>query len=165
MIVVQELRTRWTKLSRGAPAASSRNRTPRGLRLPVQHVQAQDSFFHRVVFAEEAAFEPQVKEAAFFANAKREIAGVEIRPDASPLVVSFVWSVFACGAPARPHGKRASLESGEWCQILHNGRFGYDHEWTYQSTVVNIAVLTNWNPDAFLSSPPTFTMDHRAELL
>jgi len=165
MIVVQELRTRWTKLSRGAPAASLRNRTPRALRLPVRHVQSQNSFFHRVVFAEEAAFEPRVKEADFFANAKRELAGVEIRSDVSPLLVTFVWSHFGCGAPERPHGQRASILSGEWCQILQNGRFGYDREWAYQSTVVNIAVMIDWNPEVFLTSPPTLTMDHRAELL
>jgi len=135
------------------------------LRLPTQNAQAEQSFFHRVAFTEEASFEQQVKEAAFFANAKREIAGVEIRPDASPLLVAFVWSTLRCGAPARPQGQRASIHSGEWCQILHNGRFGYDDEWAYQNTVVNIAVVTNWNPEVFLSSPPTLLMDYRADLL
>lgn len=117
------------------------------------------------MFAEEAAFVPQVMEAASFANAKREIAGVEIRPDTSPLLVAFVWSGLVCGAPKRPHGQRASIQPGEWCQILHNGRFGCDNEWAYQSTVVNIAVLTDPRPDVFLRMPPTLTMDHRADLL
>src|SRR5258708_33652538 len=166
MIVVQELQTWWTKQSGGSPAADARNRTPRALVAPVTPEPLSTIVLHRVRFDESRAFAPAVLDAPpRGVSAGHPAACISLREDGlHGLVVAFVWDFLLCGAPRRPSGTPIHLREGDWCQVLHNGRHGSDREWSYQSTVVNVAVLTKPIPSVFLDSKPVAISNHLADL-
>ena len=162
MIVVQLIRTRWTKLSRGAPGASKRNTAPVVLLVPNTPVTGE-AIVHEVLFAERSDFNPSWEcTAVTLEQAKERVRPIELRDESQTLRARFIWN-FTAGAPERPHGRAIRLQRGEWCQILSNGRYGYDDGWSYQSLVVNIA----WHPESlgvFEAGEPVQRDDHRANL-
>ncbi len=166
MLLVQELSTHWTKLSRGAPASLPRAHTPTALPLPPDPGgvprDRDATFCHRVRFDEATDFAPTIVSPASFSASRPRITGIELRDSPSPRLVSYVWDTF-CGAPRRPHGPRIPLGVNQWCQILHNGRHGYDRGWTYQSSVVNLAWVDEFYPEIF-NGRPAVVSDHRSDL-
>lgn len=162
MIVVQLIRTRWTKISRGEPGASKRNASPTALLVPATSLKGE-AVVHDVRLDEREDFSPSFKcTAVTFEQAKELVRPIEVRDEGQTLRVRFIWN-FTVGAPERSHGRAIRLHRGEWCQILSNGRYGYDDEWAYGSIVVNIA----WHPDslsAFEDIEPVERDDHRANL-
>jgi hypothetical protein len=44
-----------------------------------------------------------------------------------------------------------------------NGRHGYDRGWTYQSSVVNLAWVDEFDPEIF-NGRPAVVSDHRSDL-
>ena len=163
MILLQILETRWSKRSRGAPLASRRNATPEALPLPGQALQPAPVFCHRVRFDEEGRFVGKVIEELALEALPKSRASVHFRPSAAELALSFRWSSLV-GAPERPHGTTIRLRLGQWCRLLHNGRYGWDNPWSYQGTVINVAFVARPSLDLFTSTPPDATSDHRRDL-
>jgi hypothetical protein len=166
MIVVQELQTRWTKASRGAPTASARDGTPRALRVPdADCIPLQNLILHRLRFDESDSFAPSVPQAPRHTSLQHPVSCVAVREEGdSRITVAFNWDPLTCGAPRRSHGTPIHLKRGDWCQILFNGRHGSDREWSYHSTIVNVAHLSQANASIFLDSPPALVSNHLAEL-
>ncbi len=164
LIVVQELRTRWTKDSRGGPAASVRNATPHAAVLPTVPASAGEAVLvQRVKFDEAGDFAPESSfELTSLSDLRKTTADLQVHLESGVVRVRYVWNQF-CGAPERPHGRAIRIAQGSWCRILHNGRYGYAGSWSYQSTVVNIA-LGVIAPRTFLDTEPRESSDNRVEL-
>jgi len=166
MLLVQEFSTHGSKLSRGAPGSVPRAHTPTALPLPPDPSgvprDRDATFCHRVRFDEATDFAPSLVSRASFSSSRPRIIGIEFRDSPSPPLVSYACDTF-CGAPRRPHGPRIPLEVGQWCQSLHNGRHGYDRGCTYQSSVVNLAWVDEFDPEIFNGRPAVFS-DHRSDL-
>jgi len=161
MVVVQEIRTRWTKASRGAPAASRRNDVPSAV--PIPRGNAADLLLHRVEYDERRDFVPEVLPTPAFSSVADIVSGLECREDAKSLIVAYIWN-HSCGAPSRPHGRRIRLAKGEWCRLIHNGRFGYDSGWSYQSTVLNVGYVELPKAEMFFGTDHKEISDHRRDL-
>jgi hypothetical protein len=88
---------------------------------------------------------------------------VMISLDQEILHVSFAYSP-SCGAPSRPWAvKQFELRSGQWVQIVYNGRFSsgsdYDYcretsRWWYEKTVVNVGLFDAVERDLFTRGDP-----------
>jgi len=165
LIAIQELSTHWTKAARGAPLATLRNASPRTLRLPdVPKRSGVSDILHRVRFDERVDFEPRQLDEAVLGRRYSEIHGLTVVHDVHRARVTYSWTM-ACGAPERPASTPIWLAPGEWCQVLHNGRFALDSApWTYQSTVINVALLAEFEADVFLKGSSTRVVDCLADL-
>lgn len=118
---------------------------------------------HDVLFDESVDFEPRSQWTAVgFERAKALVPPLHLRDEFPVLRVQFVWT-FGEGAPERPHGRAIRLRRGDWCQILSNGRYGYDGGWMYSNTVINVALHPE-SLSVFETSQPVQRDDHRANL-
>ncbi len=163
LIVIQKLITRWTKESRGGPAADARNATPGALPIPGTAPGTTGILLHTITFFERDRFAPNPTYSVIEWDAVCElIPDLELRLDESTLRVRYRYS-HALGAPERPSGGVTHLGPGQWCRVVHNGRMSFDRGWSYHDTIVNIANGTVEHR-TFLESPPLDVDDHRAEL-
>jgi len=162
VLVVQRVVTTWTKESRGGPEAARRSATPSALPLPVMPAAESGAVVHFVTLAEQRAFAP-TEEAAVcqFADLPRFVPELELRADGDDLQIRFVWGG-PVGAPERARGAVTRLRPGEWCRVLHNGRFPEESTWSYQSTVLNVA--NGASRLTFVETSPRVVDDHRAAL-
>lgn len=162
MIVVQELQTWWTKLSRGAPAAVARNATRVALRIPeAARVSQLGPLVHRVRFDESDSFAPNTRDVPAGISAQRPVPCVRlIERERGVLLVNFEWEALTCGAPRRPRGEPIHLKEGQCCRVVFNGRHGSERQWWYHHTVVNIAQLARPNADIFLEIAPCTISSH-----
>ena len=152
-VVVQWVRTSWTKRSRGGAAAAQRNAAPAGFVLPCR---VEASFLHKVVMREQDDFAP-VSSLGPVGDAPvqlREGDGrLRVMPRVSPL----------SGLPPRRRRPPAlRLAPGQWVRWRLNYRFSSAagmQDWSYWLDTFNIA----YGPvaeDMFLARP-TFLVDER----
>ena len=171
MLFIQEIRTDWTKQSRGDAEATTRNAVPERLGLPrVAHPLADPlAILHqRVNFDEANDFQRTEKiEQRLLVKKKRErFNGVWVTLEEDTCLLQFFWSSLV-GAPNRTHLPRkiGVLEVGEWARVKTNGRFGWDDEWRYQKTVFTIALVTTLaEVEAVFTKEPRYTYDAMAML-
>ena len=163
IVVIQKLITRWTKESRGGPAADARNATPSALPIPGAPPGAAGILLHTITFFERDRFAPDPTYSVIqWDEAVQLIPDLEVRLDETALRVRYRYS-YSLGAPERPSGGVTHVGPQQWCRVLHNGRVSFDRGWSYQNTVVNIAHGAV-ERSTFLESAPLVIDDHRAEL-
>lgn len=159
MIVVQRIRTEWTKDSRGGDSASTRNATPDALELPLLADPRTGYLLHDVRYCESKQY---------VADATRTESSGGIPVPIEPLLLSvakrevvtrFVWSWHHCGAPERNSHDMFRLRVGQWGRFTCNGRFGAQstagREWSYHKTVFNVAFLEIFDEQVFTRTPPS----------
>lgn len=163
MIAIQSIETWWTKASRGAPASSVRAAGPEALALTQLSSPAQ-VHWHRVLREERSGFAATSSEVSLsLQDAQRQLRGLVLHAGIDSIDVMFTSCPYSVGAPQRRNGHAIRLEAGRWCRIIHNGRFGEDHEWWYQETTTNIAFLPATKA-IFFEAAPVKIDDHREKL-
>jgi hypothetical protein len=151
-VVVQWIRTSWTKWSRGGVAAANRNAAPISFPLPAM----QAPFAHVVVMREQDGFRPAESVEAL-TNADVSLRHVDARLRVFPRV-SPPFAV-----PPRPRRPPAvHLIRGEWVRWQLNYRFSSAagmQDWSYWLDTFNIAHGPT-DTDLFLGAP-TYFVDER----
>ncbi|MFB7331254.1 hypothetical protein ACFC00_06370 [Streptomyces adustus] len=152
-VVVQRVRTSWTKKSRGGPGAARRNAAPTAFSLP----PGLSTALHEVTMRESDSFEPrmQVRDLSPPGAIHREVDGLlRVHP---PEVSMFAMP----RRNRRPPAVR--LAPGQWLQWLINYRFvgSCGGAWSYQLETFNI-VYDSAAPDVFLGVPTRRVDERRA---
>ncbi|MFD4597622.1 hypothetical protein ACFWPQ_06235 [Streptomyces sp. NPDC058464] len=153
-MVVQRVRTSWTKNSRGGSGAASRNAAPTAFSLP----PGLSTALHDVSMQESDSFEPrmQVRDLSAPGTILREADGL-LRVDPPEV------SLFAMPRRSRrPPAVR--LAPGQWLHWQINYRFvgSCGGAWSYRLETFNI-VYGSATPDVFLGVP-TRRLDERRAL-
>ncbi len=69
------------------------------------------------------------------------------------------------GAPDRLLKTRTLKTSlDEWAQVVENGRFSTEEEWSYQKVVTNVGLMSRFEPLFFMSKSPQASFSSLAEL-
>ena len=96
-----------------------------------------------------------------------EISCVHVEPTTDGALVRFTWAYPAGGEPMRwQTGKQLwTLTESQWCRIRFNGRRVFESTWQYHVTTVNVGVVTNPDPDWFLTSVPLYYKEDLVDLV
>lgn len=172
MILIQEIRSVWTKASRGGESAARRNSVPEAAPLPALGSKStRDKIFHQIlVYVEANDFAAPVKsEFAEYESESIIVGCVKIHVAPERLVVAYEYDYKSGGAPRR-RGRRGEdlreeviVERGSWARVKYNGRFTGD-EWWYEKVVVNVALCKDNETGAFYSGVPPREIAHMARL-
>lgn len=168
VILVQEIRSVWTKASRGGPAAALRNSVPEAAPFPTAAARPPaDRIFHQaLVYGEANGFASPLKsEFAVSDAASLAVGCVKIHVSAGRLLVAYEYDHRAGGLPPRLDrpDEEITLPPGSWARVKHNGRFTGD-EWWYEKLVVNVGLFRRPDPAAFLATPPPHEINRLADL-
>ncbi|GAA1707518.1 hypothetical protein ACFTSF_37655 [Kribbella sp. NPDC056951] len=165
-VVVQWVRTTWTKRSRGEPGASRRNAVPVGFRLP----DDEAPFVHGVVMREQDDFKvwegtrSGLPDEVTPTRGREQLeSGVEVTPVGGLIQVQLTATPY--GLPPRPNRARAvRLAPDEWVRWQINYRYPshWGEDWVYRLDTLN---LFHGSPplDAFLGEP-TYEVKELASL-
>lgn len=160
MILVQTIKTQWTKASRGGDGASRRNTVPDALKVtPIAvNVPHPLPLFHQTtLFTESAEFQPSVTQTEIYAltlNKHLTLGCLRLIPAEEHLTITYAPTTICTGAPKRPHTrKEITLTPDTWAQIVYNGRFGWATGWSYHKTVFNIAYTDTFSENKFYGEP------------
>ncbi|MEU5068901.1 hypothetical protein ACFVJM_39385 [Streptomyces virginiae] len=154
-VVVQRVRTTWTKASRGGAAAAVRNAAPMAFPLPPDLT----SGLHEVQMREADGFQPheRVLDFADLEVTLREADGsLRVSP---PQMSSFATHPRSGRPPA------ARISAGQWLRWQVNYRLiaSYGGQWHYRLDTFNVAYGTV-TPETFLGTP-TRTIDEQGFVL
>lgn len=170
VIIIQNIKTVWTKKSRGGKLASLRNGVPEAVALHPEEINRGGKFiFHSLVYHESDGFrKPVIDSTADVSGERFESGGVTVEFAAGQLVVKYEYN-YKCGAPARfgpggiPHHKTFQLNLNEFGRVLYNGRFS-DEYWWYEKQVFNIGRFDKPQANVFTASKPLHLIDDIAAL-
>lgn len=168
MLIIQRIKTTWTKASRGGENASKRNTVPCASTLPSFSLPTNEYLLHDIRYDETNAFrgETQYRNIAHSGSVFLGPLLLYVRPRQAE--AKFVWSAHECGAPERVSHPLFTLKLGEWGRFECNGRFGATSKsgqaWTYQHSLFNVAFVEGFSSDLFTSSEPTAKMSQMAML-
>ncbi|HMZ80015.1 MAG TPA: hypothetical protein PLL06_09970 [Acidobacteriota bacterium] len=156
VLLVQEITTRWTKVSRVGPLARVRYTVPEQMPFPVDSVSGSKAqvIFHSVYFDEENSFSAPLEKITASPYVFPGTGCITAGHNGQHAWVTFVQS---SGAPIRLH-MRKTLWSlpGEWVQMMTNGRYapGWHGHWWYIKTVVNAGLFFDLDKDVFTRYQP-----------
>lgn len=169
IILVQEIRTDWSKVSRGAPGAAKRAAVPRALPLPLHRADRDfyALFEHRVFFSEWEGFRDPGEQVACSEEVGQVIYGcVRLKLEGESLRVVWKYDPGYAGAPSRDGNPKQAftLRPGQWGRVVYNGRFGEDEGWYYRQTTFNVALAERASACVFTESEPAHVYKQVAEL-
>ncbi|BBM88202.1 hypothetical protein [Candidatus Uabimicrobium amorphum] len=157
MIIVQRIRTEWTKKSRSHPGSVKRNSTPDVCECAHLNEKGQ-IYLQKIEYLERNDFEPQQ---TLFVDNAAEITkcGIKLSSTKEKCEVKFVWSWAYVGEPERRSTQVFSLKKQQFGQLIFNGRFGHTSssgkEWTYEKNVINVYFANDFcNSDFLLDREP-----------
>ena len=155
VLVVQEIRTTWTKASRGGIEAGVRNSVPETAEIPWLPI-AQPGLpviLHRLTYSEPNFSMPE-RNLVEVATLPVRLVGVTVELVGEEARATFQWTT-SCGAPRRERVRQTLvIQPGEWSQIVYNGRTGGRGEWRYLKVVVNVGLFSSVARDVFTGSEP-----------
>jgi hypothetical protein len=129
-VIVQTVRTQWTKKSRGAPASAHRNATPEQVMLDPARLLEDDATWHEVTFGEPDFLMTETYRGRPLPNDFLR-ASLFFEPDQDTLAVRFFGSV------------RLRLKRGQYGQILYNmsedGQIDVWYQTIFQKVIVRVA--------------------------
>ena len=161
--IIQIIETQWTKKSRGAPAASSRNAIPEVLPIPDSDLE-HPAVLHHVVFSEHTNFIPGAcSRVTCFSEHDSTKWRICVTPSGRGLEIQFFGTPFA-----QTTGRATEsilLEANTWLQIVANRRISQEDGWAYRKFVYNIFYgrLSDANP-LLTSMAPVFRLNHETQL-
>jgi hypothetical protein len=170
IIVVQQVRTTWTKASRGGENAGRRNAVLEVARVPVERIPAGNLVLahHSLSYGEGNGFAQSTEEVQVNPPTRPLVIGcVNVDYSEEAVTVTFHWDYRCGGAPDRGWARKTlHVRVNEWGQIVYNGRFnsGWDGPWYYQKMVVNVGLFERLTPGLFTRQEPTCHFSAMAEL-
>ncbi len=172
MILIQEIRSVWSKASRGGAAAASRNSVPEAAPFPATgSTPTSHKIFRQILtYGESNGFiEPLESEIAESEFDSITVGCVKIDVSPERLVVVYEYDYKRCGLPPRHSAPGVNLREelivarGSWARVKYNGRFGGD-EWWYEKVVVNVGQFQKHDAGVFISARPAHEISQMARL-
>lgn len=171
ILLVQRLRTCWTKASRGGAGAVLRNRVPEIAEVPPQCLRPEGAGYvlHELTFVERDDF--AAPQESLEIHGEREpfsVGCVRITRGLEAVTLEYRWDRGCAGAPERGWSRNVvTIRAGEWAQIRYNGRFsvGWDCVWKYEKNVLNVGLFPALEGNAFRGSEPAVRFSDMAHLI
>ena len=172
IVLIQEIRTIWSKASRGGAAAARRNSVPEAalFHTTASHSAAHKLFHQLLVYGEANDFaEPLKSETSELISDSIGVGCVRVEASAGRVDVVYEYDYRCGGLPPRRSKRGVSrrddlaVEPGRWVRVKYNGRFSGD-EWWYEKVVVNVGLFTRPGADVFISTEPAEELSEMAEL-
>ena len=155
-LVIQHIQTIWTKRSRGGPAARLRNSVPDAVLLPGCPL-GSEFVLHHAIYSEYAAFSQRDVSKSSDDFADLGLKDLSYMIDDDRLTIRYHRDGFnkAKQSPY-PYKDALILNHDELGRIAYNGRYIglYTGEWWYEKHVYNVAWLSQWSLDLFISNRP-----------
>jgi hypothetical protein len=167
VLLIQMIRTTWSKASRGGTAAALRNAVPETCRLPHLLPRSQPiTVIHTVQFAEINQFAvPTHTDVTITVGIdKVRLDSIALYPSEDTIRVAAEWLLLAGAPRRRPISNLLELSAQHWVQIRYNLRSGLDDAWRYYKYVFNVGVFTGVSPEAFTTTAPTMIKSFLADL-
>jgi hypothetical protein len=168
ILIVQIIRSYWTKASRGAPGSIARNTVPECLPIPLQQVNAQGIrvLYHEIVFKEATGFQTPDERISIDPAIYPRHGCTTVERIAKTVCANYKYH-HCGGAPDRSSLKRVvKADVGNWIQIRENGRFSptWEGDWWYQKIVVNAGLFDNIVAEQFINTSPIEVFSAMADL-
>jgi hypothetical protein len=172
MILIQEIRSIWSKASRGGAAATLRNSVPEATLFPLSRSKsaAHKIFRQLLIYGETNDFaEPIKSEIVELASDTISIGCVKVEVSSECVIVAYEYDYKCGGLPPRHNESGVNLkeevivEPESWVRVKYNGRFSGD-EWWYEKRVVNVGIFEKAHTDIFSSMGPAHEISQMAEL-
>lgn len=170
IVIVQQIRTKWTKELRGGENAGKRNAVPEVARVPVHRIKADGLVLvhHSLSYGEYGGFSQPYEEIHVNLTVRPLAIGcVTIDPEKEEVIATFRYDNQCGGAPYRGWARKTlPLAVNEWGQIVYNGRF-QDYNgghWWYEKTVANVGLFERLIPGAFTKQEPVCRFSAMGEL-
>lgn len=172
MILIQEIRSIWSKASRGGPAAALRNAVPEAAPFPLVRAGSKTGpILHQsLLYGELNGFaEPISSQVVELRSDRISIGCVKIEVSSEQLVVAYEYDYRCGGAPPRHSRPGVNLKEEvvagheSWVRVKYNGRFSGE-DWWYEKVVLNVGLFQEYEPGVFYSSKPSHEISQMAEL-
>ncbi|MDX6694520.1 MAG: hypothetical protein QOF02_2123 [Blastocatellia bacterium] len=171
IVIVQSIKSVWTKKSRGGKLAGLRNAVAESFTIPLQNLTSNESFiFHAIVYDESNNFvSPVINSVGVIEGARLETGCVRVEQASGRVLVSYEYSGARCGAPERAKwpgasvGQSFELLPNECGRVVYNGRFSGNH-WWYEKRVMNVGRFAQPLEQSFTRSRPAHLIDDTATL-
>jgi hypothetical protein len=169
MLIIQEIVSRWTKLSRGAPEAVKRNSVPESLVIPRLNATIENDswIYQKEIFDEYKSFEDPFKQADVLKPFKMNRFGIaEISSLDNKVLITINYASWD-GAPIRDYKEKKAftLSMNESGQLRYNWRISYDEGgWAYQKSVLNIGLASNLDSKLFIVNKPKYIYEDMPSL-
>jgi len=175
MIIIQHIKTMWTKDSRGAPNATLRNQVPKALKIEGIPQEGDQIYIHSVVADEKKSFSLEQQFYKLPENSNVFHNGIIKHYDAIMFYeedgywsFSFQDHMLVIGGPHRNNQTLFNLKVGQSGRFLINYRFAgsmFAHgAISYEQNIYNIVNCIEYNPDIFIENTPTYILDKQAKL-
>ncbi len=161
VVVVQQIRTHWTKASRGGDNAVKRNAVPEAARVPIHRIVGDNLILvhHLLEYEERDGFSRPREEIRINPTVRPLVVGcVTIDHSENQAIMTFRYDRGCGGAPDRGWTRKTlRLVVNEWGQIVYNGRFSpvWEGNWWYEKMVVNVGLFERLMPGVFTKQEPT----------
>lgn len=156
-VIIQRIRSEWTKDSRGGEGARRRNAVPQAFTLPA--VCFTDRFSHHSVrFLERDEFRRSERDSVAIGESWADMAcsDLEITMEDEGLQVRLVTDGRNAASGDMQTYRAFTLVPGTWGQLIYNARYVHFSTgiWSYELNVLNIGFLNAVQPKRFTSSKP-----------
>ncbi len=160
ILVIQAIKTIWGKAARGGELARLRNAVPQALPLPLQQsAHTLSNIQHHAQFLEHVRWgTPEERVVLNSLPGPITVGCVTIEQGHDRVWATYQYRRECGGAPER-HNERKTMVANvqHWIQVLWNGRFspGWEGDWWYEKTVVNVGLFETLMPNLFTDSLPS----------
>jgi len=166
-VIIQRIRSEWTKDSRGGEGARRRNAVPQALTLPEGCFKDRFSH-HSVSFLERDEFRRPESDSVVVGGLWADVAcsDLEITMDNEGLPVRLVTDGGNVASGDMQSFRAFTLALGTWGQLIYNARYVHFSTgiWTYEQNVLNIGYFKAVQPKRFTSSSPNETFSRMLRL-
>ena len=162
MLWVQQVDILYTKASRGAPAATTRNQLPRAFPMQVSAGQLYGFEYYKLL--EWSDFIPTLEKREGASSPPNREGDLVIEAAADSVQLGLRWNQ-AIGQPRRRDKVNAlTLAKGQMARLIINGRYTSYSGQFYTEATYNVVFGDRLEPDVFLASPQPTVLDMRADL-
>jgi hypothetical protein len=169
VLIVQTIRSTWTKVSRGVPGAIARNTVPECLPISLPKMDLKDLqvLYHEVAFDEATGFQSPMESIYINPTIYPQYGCTTVERIEREVHITYRYNSGIGGVPYRSvkrHTIRAGV--GNWLQMCENGRFSpaWEGDWWYQKIVVNAGLFNNVVAGHFLNTSPIQVFSAMADL-
>lgn len=162
MIWVQQVDILYTKVSRGAPQATERNRLPRAF--AVLGAGGDAFYFEHYKLLEWKDFVSNLQERSTAISPPKRKNSLAIELSENSLTLGLAWNG-SIGQPRRHDKLRAiTIKPGQTARLSINGRYSSYSGQTYTEATYNVAFGDDISNDVFIKVEPDSIFDLRADL-